>query len=149
MSYTLITSVDNCAGVPRLSEASYLLVDQEPQHAIAKEFFCTQGHDFTLYFEKTACKFPIWECAVCETVALDFPPGISSEDYFFEVHQDILRETLNTNFESEEIDQEYVCENEHVFEISFSARDDIPETWSCIQCGSASSLLLEKNAVVV
>lgn len=63
-------------GVPRFSEAVVETVENEAEFSIEKDFFCPQGHSFSVAYAANYAEpvLPIWECPECETVALDFPP---------------------------------------------------------------------------
>lgn len=73
MSSIIITSTD-CPGVPRLSDVTLGIVEDE-EETYDKEFFCPQGHAFALTFANEVAAPSFWECPTCETLAPDFPPN--------------------------------------------------------------------------
>lgn len=77
MSINVITNVSK-NGVPRLktSDTVTVVANEWNSTYLEKEFFCPEGHSFSIIFDTTQVKeiLPIWECEECETIALDFPP---------------------------------------------------------------------------
>lgn len=72
MSHIVITSTDHCLGVPRLEDASLGVFEDED--TFDKEYFCGQGHSFSLTFVNGVNPPSYWECPQCQTIAPDFPP---------------------------------------------------------------------------
>lgn len=77
MSIQVVTGLTGM-GVPRFSEATVEALEDESNFLTEKDFFCSCGYSFSVAFSSAfeGVVLPIWECPECETVALDFPPGV-------------------------------------------------------------------------
>lgn len=76
VKHILITSVKRSDGVPRLSEAEYTFTTDGLDSHESQEYFCGQGHAFTLLFSEVfnGRQVPfMWECPACEAIAPSYP----------------------------------------------------------------------------
>lgn len=80
MSHLLITALRS-NGVPTLDQSSFVLVEEDLLELNSKEFFCGEGHSFSLAFDESIKHLPrMFECPNCEAIALDVPFDVTEED---------------------------------------------------------------------
>lgn len=76
VKHILVTSVHRNNGVPRLSEADYIFTTDGLDTHESQEYFCGQGHAFTLLFSERFSTSDVpfmWECPACEAIAPSYP----------------------------------------------------------------------------
>lgn len=76
VKHILVTSVQRSTGVPRLSDADYVFTTDGLDVHESQEYFCGQGHAFTLLFTDTFNPRTVpfmWECPACEAIAPSYP----------------------------------------------------------------------------
>lgn len=64
-------------GVPRLADAITSEIELEINECMSRfptqDYFCSQGHSFTLTFAEGATPPSFWEYLTCETIAINTP----------------------------------------------------------------------------
>lgn len=61
-----------CTGVPRFSDVK-LSVSESILGLPTQEYFCPQGHSFSLTFSSETSIPCFWECPKCETISPNHP----------------------------------------------------------------------------